>query len=308
MLLCLRPEQWPEQARYPFKATFLPLLAVILLSSLLTGISSGLSAMAGFRQFAANYDKYYVPMLLANDQLSLASPPLVSPSSSPPSATTATSAPATAPSTPLRNMVRLKLNDLQFIIDPTGTVSRESLEDTNFLYIGSQQIIQNLGPFHMESSIKDFRETSASNPAEKTLFHLFFPPIFSQPWRLDTPNLQKLIRDHGSPITNTIITLNTCAALLRNLLWSLAMIFFATPFVNMGCLQLRMPRRIAYRITAAVLVPLVLLDGLMDILNAAPRNILGGEYTLWLWLIATSILALWAGIMANRMYRRIVIK
>lgn len=286
MLLCLRPEQWAEQARYPFLVTFLPLLAIIFLAGLLTGLGESRTAMLNLRQFANTYDKHYAPMLFSNGKLTLQSP---SPSTTNPASTQ----PATQ-STAKEPIVKLQINGNQLIVDPTGATTVESLGDTPGILIDATKISMNFGFASSQRTLHDFCEQPP------------FDQIIPQPWHINSPGLKAVVDQHGTFFFLFIASIHAIASMIRDLFWSLAMIFFLTPFVNIGCLQLRMPQRIRFRISAAVVIPLVLVGGILNLLDASPSQLIGLDYSLWLWLACASALAMWSGFMANHMYRRIL--
>jgi uncharacterized membrane protein len=89
-------------------------------------------------------------------------------------------------------------------------------------------------------------------------------------------------------------------------LWVAAMMFLIFPAVTIGAAvgspRLFIPRRAAYRIAAAVLVPLILLSDLTTSAGFSVAGVVGGENSLIFWFFAAGALAFWAGHMAKAMF------
>ncbi len=72
--------------------------------------------------------------------------------------------------------------------------------------------------------------------------------------------------------------------------------------------RLILPRRASYRVAAAVLVPLVMFDGILHAVGHPVNSLLGVEWTSLFWFVAAAGLAVWAGIMARVMYTPKVVR
>ena len=92
-------------------------------------------------------------------------------------------------------------------------------------------------------------------------------------------------------------------SMVSNVLWATLTAFLIMPVIQLAAPRLMMLRRVAFRIALALTVPLVILGGALDLLGAAPRQLLiYPQLSLLLWLLVAAAMAFWAGVLANRMY------
>jgi hypothetical protein len=94
--------------------------------------------------------------------------------------------------------------------------------------------------------------------------------------------------------------------LLRDGLWVALMLFFVAPLItlvaSLGEPSVLLPRRATYRMAAAILIPLIFFNGIMDVAGYPISDPFGAEVA---WLIcsgAAAALGVWTGIMAKRIY------
>jgi hypothetical protein len=65
---------------------------------------------------------------------------------------------------------------------------------------------------------------------------------------------------------------------------------------------LMIPRRVAYRIAGAVLVPLVIFSGMLQAVGYPASATLGDEGALILWCVAACVMAAYGGVLARQMF------
>jgi hypothetical protein len=93
---------------------------------------------------------------------------------------------------------------------------------------------------------------------------------------------------------------------IADVLWAAVIMFFLSPLItlvaSMGERSLLLPRRAAYRMAAALLVPLILFNALMTAIGYSILTTMGGDFGLLFWFLGASGMAVWTGVMARRMY------
>lgn len=261
-LLILRPEQWAEAARYPFHITLAPLLLVILLAAALTGLSAGLKTLPTARAFAAVYDQRFPTLVYENGRLH------AEPSKD-------------------KELPRFVLNEVPIVVDPTETTTLDTLSSERAIVVGPDQI-----------AIRPAPNVSYKLPLKQ----LFEIPAIASLTRINSAGLLGWLNREGSTLSlwvGVAVAFSTAAA---NLLWAVVVAFLIMPLVLLGAPHLRMPRRIAYRIAAAVTIPLIALDAVMRAFDVAPARLIGAANTPILWFAAAAALAFWAGIIAGRLF------
>ena len=266
--LCLRPEQWAQAARYPFRVTLWPLLLAIVLAALLTGIAAGRKVRPWVRAFAQTYDQQFAPMLLANGKLTLQTVP-----------GTPTGSPAKLPP-------RLVIQDVPIVFDPSGKTSVDMVGTERAVLVTSTQVIFRSASSTMNLELRDLWPTTESVT-------------------ISSAGLAAFLDSNGPALAITLGTTMGLLNLLINLSWAAAMIFLAAPLVTLGSAQLGMPRRVAYRVVAAAIVPLVVVSGVLDVAGYSPAQAIGAEFTPIFWFASVAALAVWSGLMASKMYRRV---
>jgi len=256
-LLCLKPAQWAEAARYPFRITLWPLLLAIVLAAALVGTGVAWRVMPIAHSFAAGYDAKFAPMLLANGKL-------------------------TSKDTHGKPFPRLTIDGWPVVVDLTGKTAIETLGVDRAVLIDATQI-----SVRGDSAVK----------------RMPLAPVWEL--QVDSAGLTSFLDHYGPLVALTIGSAIAGASILRNVLWAATMILLLAPLVSLGAAQrLRIPRQVAYRIAAAVLVPLVLLDGLLELLDRTPTQLVGQEWALLIWTLGAAALAVWAGALAGMIFRK----
>ena len=91
-----------------------------------------------------------------------------------------------------------------------------------------------------------------------------------------------------------------------DLLLTVMLLFFLGPLITLtasiGEQRLLLPKRAAYRIAIAIMVPLMVLGGTLDASGYSPMITLGLYGALLFWFLAGCGLGIWSGIMARRMF------
>jgi hypothetical protein len=84
------------------------------------------------------------------------------------------------------------------------------------------------------------------------------------------------------------------------------MMFFISPLITLvasvGERSLLLPRRAAYRMAAALLIPLLIFNAVMQVAGYPISGAFGGEIGWLIWFGAAAGLAVWTGIMARNMF------
>jgi hypothetical protein len=97
-----------------------------------------------------------------------------------------------------------------------------------------------------------------------------------------------------------------------NSMWAILMMLLICPLVLLGAAgpkigegpdrRLILPRRAAYRMSAAVLVPLIVFGGALHAMGKPVVALLGFEAATLFWFFSAAALALWTGFLAKRLY------
>ncbi len=276
LLLCFRPEQWAEAARYPLRVTIAPALLAIVLAALAVGMAAATSTVAAVRELATHWDERFPALTLTASKLSVGKIP------------------------PGKTLPRLRLNSATvLVIDPTDKTLLESIDAPYPIVIGSSEV-------SMPNPLQD----SPNRMPLRVWLNLgssFLNPLGESAatgtYTIDGAHLTTWAQAYARPIAIVTTAFVGAAMLLRNLIWAALTAFLIMPLVALGAPRLAIPRRVAYRIALAVTVPLVVVGALLDVLGAAPQELLGsGEAATILWFVLAAALAFWAGRMANTMY------
>jgi len=280
-MLCLRPETWPETARYPTHVTLLPLLAAILLAALLAASGQIYRQIQSLSQFAATYDRYYPPLEINGDGVLSAQGELKAP-------------------------IRVPVFGRWVLVDPTGKTNPETIEWGNVTGVINDHQLVNFNPFTGRLSSQALSEWF------KPPYGFLHPPKQGETQVIAGGNIQAAVQD-GIPV---FVFLGLCWAGLQALAeaaWVAAILFLMSPVVMLAAAgapghavapsrALLLPRRVALRMVAGFLLPLVLLDGILRAAGHPIADVLGWNGSMFFWFIAALALSIWTGLMAKRMY------
>jgi hypothetical protein len=268
LLLCLKPEAWPAAAKYPLWVTLVPLLLAIVIGAGVFSVATSTNTMKNFDGFAKSYDAHY-------PEIDLDSEGVVSVKD------------------PARQPLEFGNAESRIIVDTTGKTTPETVKDSNFMLITSRQIFRRAGDHDFDAiTIKD----SAAR----------FLPEKGAVVRMNGTTLQSFLADNHAGMFSTVAILTFAVKLLMESLWVAATMFLIFPAVTIGAAagspRLFIPRRAAYRIAAAVLVPLILLSDFTSAAGYSVAGVVGGQNALIFWFFFAAALAFWAGHMAKAMF------
>jgi hypothetical protein len=268
LLLCLKPEAWPAAAKYPLWVTLLPLALAILIGASTFSVVTANNAMTTFAAFAKSYDAHY-------PEIDLDSEGVVSVKD------------------PARQPVEFSNGDSRIIVDTTGKSSVDTIKDSNFVLITSHQIFR-------RARDHDFDPVTIKEGLARLL------PEKGDLVRMNGNTLQSFISENHADMIALVGGFTFLLKLLTESLWVAATMFLIFPAVTIGAAagnpRLFIPRRAAYRIAAAVLVPLILLSDFTTAAGYSVSSVIGGENSLIFWFFAAAALAFWAGHMAKAMF------
>ncbi len=249
------------------------------------GFSMSASSIQPLKAFAASYDKHYLPMLLDKGQLSIIKPvgkttlvPMNVPNAYETvmvdTSLSGASGLATHPLIALFNRTDLVL---------TGTQMRQPMVVLPLSQLQQEMLLAN-------GSIKA--------AAIKTTSVDKLPPV-----RIDAHTLQQFFTAMAPVIVLVLGGLASLVFLVGYLLWTLLMIFLTGFLVVAINRNIGMPLKAAWRISMAVMIPVLVLRGLLAVFNLVPA-INDTPMTDQIIYMAPIGLAIWAGIQANRKFRK----
>jgi hypothetical protein len=114
------------------------------------------------------------------------------------------------------------------------------------------------------------------------------------------------VRHYAPRLAFFLGSLVTLGQIFGDVLWAAMMLFFVGPLItitaSVGERSLLLPRRAAYRMAAALLIPLLLFNGFMHAAGYPISGALGGEGAWLTWFAAAAALGVWTGVMARHIY------
>jgi len=282
--LCFRPEAWAETARYPSRVTISTLLFAILLGATIIAVAAVSEFTGSLKGLAAQLETGKYPAIALTSDGTL---------------TTAGEFP---------HPIRLAFPGAagragaSFLIDPSGKSTPESLKPDGGLLITNTDAIFVAG-----------QEEMGRRPLARILPELGLElPAKGQTQTLSGPAIRDYITANSGFFAASGIVIALLAAIV-DALWAAMMLFFLTPIIMLAAAgprlnhdapdrRLLLPRRAATRMAAGLLVPLVLLDAILNAAGHPVWALLGGQGAVVFWFIAAGALAVWTGIMAKHMY------
>jgi hypothetical protein len=261
--LCLRPESWAEAARYPFWVTLLSLIVAVFIGAAGAGIGAGRDAVRSLTFFGRNYDTQYSTLELNSDgQLSV------------------------------RGEWKgpIRLNTL--VVDPTGKTDIDSLPSMLGTLVGPRNVSTDMfGVVRVSPISETFPE---------------FMPKKGEVTVINGASILSLV-DRWHRVIFAVVAITTFLfRLVAESLWIALTIYLISPMVIIGAViggrGLMIPRRVAYRIAGAVLVPLVIFSGMLQAVGYPASATLGDEGALILWCVAACVMAAYGGVLARQMF------
>lgn len=267
MHLALRPESWAESLRYRLRYTLTPLLVAIVLAALASGLATGRQSLSAARKFAAGYDAAHPAMKYEHGKLTVLDQ---------------------GGAQPLYiEDLRLAGGKFDLIVDPAGKIPSVRYMDRSALIVTADSWIMH---------VPGYRQTHALNTVAPFA-------TMANGTVIDGEYLSRSLHRHGWALALGMGVALFLWQLILHLLWAAVMIYLLAPVLVLAGAALRMPQRIAYRGTAAVCVPIVLLGAVLAALNVGPERVLPAEYVPIFWFAATALLACWTGVMATHMFK-----
>jgi len=268
IFLCLKPEAWADAARYPLWNTMLVALLAVILSGLMTGIGIAHRTVAGIEGFAAQYDKFYPPLVINSDGV-------------------------LSTKGELKEPIRVNNGPGTLVIDPSDRTTLDSITTPVAMLITSKDV-------HTRNVLE------GSIPIKEYLLLNLLVPKAGEATEINGTTMTRWITSYQGWIYILWGGLIAFVTATIQGLWTLLMMVIVAPLVMIGAAtpgkgRMIIPKFIAYRVAIAVAVPLVILDGLLEGLGYSVRWTLGQMSSLF-FLLAVSALAFWAGVLAKWMF------
>ncbi len=284
MLLALKPEAWPAAAKYPLWVTLVPLFLAVLIAAAAFATSMTVQVMHGLDSFAATYDARFPELDVNSDGILSVK-------------AAAATLPAAAAGSAGAAAVAVHKEPLEFtpgfIVDTTGKTTMETVKEPFATLINSHQI---------------FCRTAGhdSDPIEIKDAAAEFLPTKGGIARINGTTIGNFLADRRPALVTTIIAIAAATKIFSESLWIVLTMFLIFPAVSIGAAigrtRLFVPKRAAYRIAAAVLVPIVLFSSLTNAAGYSVASVVGPENSLIFWFFSAGALAFWAGYMAKGMF------
>lgn len=280
LMLLIEPRQWAVAARYRLRVILWPFLLVLFASSLVTGYPMAGQIVHLARQFAANYDKSFDPMLLTNGELSVI--PI-----------------------PGKKPLKIVGSSGKLIVRPsvTGLYHDTSmpmvmvLTQNHLVYTGSWAMFATP---RQSVSIRQLQIVLAQSNGmpigQGKNGHLLPPPV-----KIHSATLLALINSNHGTITALITAMFGLVIFLSNGLWSILMVVMISPLIAMINRPNGMPLGRAYCISLALMVPLLALRSLLVLFHIVPLENQSMAVS-FLLFISPLPLAIWAAVLSARMY------
>ncbi len=285
VLLLVEPEKWAQAAMYPASITFWPLFWAIVIGAMCMGFSMSARAIKPLRAFAASYDQHFLPMLLNKGRLSIIMPRgktnLVPLQIRNPYETVLVN-------TSLSGASALKTHPLIALFNRTDLILTGTKMSRPIVIMPLAQLQQEMLLTNRAMSVAAIKTT----PVDK------LPPV--------TINSQSLQTFFAATALVIMLVAGVAASVIIAgffLLWVVLMIFLTGFLVMSINRNIGMPLKVAWRISMAVMIPLLVLRGLLAVFNIVPA-INHSPLTDKIIYMAPIGLSLWAAILANRMFSK----
>ena len=280
LMLLIEPRQWAIAARYRVTVILWPFLLVLFASSLLTGYPMASRIMHLARRFAVSYDKSFDPMLLTNGRLSVIP-------------------------TPGKKPLKIVGSGGKLIVRPnvTGLYRDTSmpmvmvLTQNHLIYTGSWAMFATPRQSISVRQLQTVLAQSNGMPIGQGKNGQLLPP----PVKVSSATLLALINSNHATITALITVMFGMVIFLSNGLWSVLMIVMISPLIAMINRPNQMPLGRAYRISMALMVPLLAIRSLLVLFHIVPLEDQSMAVS-FLMFISPLPLAIWAAVLSARMY------
>ncbi len=280
--LMLFPEQWAEAARYRYAATFWPVFWLLIVTSVVVAVTTGQQLLQQCGAFAKSYDRLYQPMQLQRGTLTVL--------------------PAKG-----RQLLKLTSRGRELVVRPTvQTVARDTsrpqmvvLTKHDLILTGSATLpfVKNPLEVPLLTIQAVLAQANGAKIPSGPLRPAEVPAV-----RIDSTSLGNLVRYMTVPTLGAFAILGGAINALQQAIWAALMVVLGGPLVMILNTRLGMPLRVAYRIATAVLAPILALKCLLLALGIIPPES-KSLVTIWLLSFSPLALAMWAGVLASRLYR-----
>jgi hypothetical protein len=268
-LLCLRPETWAESARYRMSKMIRAVSWIVLLSGLALGNIAAWSGMRWAEEFAGTYDEHYGAMVYSSGTLS-----------------------AVDPNKPLPQIYLPIYNakpsqGLPFRVE---LGKHAGADETIGYHLTSRALVLQLGFSESRVPLVKLLGTEAGNGT--------VPAV-----RIDGTYLKNMIAENYWALFAYISILATLMWILSALAWTATVAFLIIPFIQIAAHGLGMSRRVAFKMALGICVPLVLLDAILRMCGLSLTESVGMDIANLVWAGLAALMGIWAGILANALYR-----
>jgi len=273
VLLCLRPDQWAQAARYPMHATLFPVTLTLLLACTLLALNAGSNAIATFREFARRYDYRFAPLVFSKGTLSgQATPdhPL-----------------------PRLNFLLGPFLAYEIIFDPAAQAIPASKDPALMLLFNSHAAILRGGNVQQ---ITNYADITPDDPLHTLL------AVPTEPFTFNSAGLATYLRAHRIGLAALIAIPAFLWNLLRHVVWTLLISFLVIPFVQLAAPRLMIPFRVAWRIALALTVPLLVIGTFLELAGTPLSDTFGADIATVIWGAMAAGMAFWAGLLADTMF------
>ncbi|NNM86678.1 MAG: hypothetical protein HKL96_13085 [Phycisphaerales bacterium] len=279
LLLLAEPHYWAKAALYPLRYTLWPLIFVALISGGIIGSRLAGDGLKQMDRIAKGYDAMYAPMVISNGKLSV-----VPNSKKPP--------------------FHLKSEGISIQI-AQGTAVPPSAAATTMVITPTEIDVHEISG--QQAMIPMSRVQRLLLAASGSTLSIKTPVAQLPAVQINSASLQDMLQRSGGVIYWLIAWCAGIVAWGLMLLWSAMMGLLALVLVAMMNRDIGMPARVAARIAFAVMVPLVALQAVLALLGFTPGEVSGAALGVLqaLWMMAPLAMALWAGTLANRMFKEL---
>lgn len=187
-----------------------------------------------------------------------------------------------AKDTPASKLPKYEWKGTHIVVDPTGLTRPDELGDNGVL-IGSDAI---------------YTKYPWGAMRDPSLFDVL--KNFGVKTEINSLTLKRFSDDYGAVFGLFWGLTIFCFSLMTHMLWAVIIAFLASPLVRIAAPSLRMPRGMAYRVSGAITVPLLILGAVLELVGHAPRTVLGGEGATLFWFFAAVCMSFWGGYLLNR--------
>ncbi len=281
LLLLVEPEKWAQAAMYPASVTFWPLVWAMIIAGLCMGFSTSAGSIKPLQEFAATYDQHFLPVQLDKGQLSII-----------------------RPKGPTKLIPMTVQTPMETVLADPALAGAATLATHPFIVLLDRNSVVLTGsnwssPWLIMPMAQLQREIVAVNGLLKPSLARSVPTDQLPAVILDSKTLPPLM-----PLISLILGLASIPAyVLWFCVWTVLMVFLTGFVVRSINRSIGMPLKVAWRISMAVMIPLLVLRGLLAAFGVVPA-LNPSPITDQIIYMAPIALALWAAVLANRKFSK----